>query len=184
MLPLWRSEPMILKLKRTPGIYLVGFMGCGKSTVGAALADEIGWRFVDLDAEIEKQENCSISEIFEQRGEPAFRLLESAALRNRVKAIERGMPYVVALGGGCFAQDDNVEFLSTKGVSIWLDAPFEMIQRRVSGQEHRPLAKDPAKFRELYDARREAYAKADYRIEVSGDDPAETMSKILALDLL
>ena len=71
MLLLWRSAIMILKLKRTPGIYLVGFMGCGKSTIGRALADEIGWRFLDLDEEIEKAEKCPISEIFEQRGEPA-----------------------------------------------------------------------------------------------------------------
>ena len=175
---------MILKLKRTPGIYLVGFMGCGKSTIGRALADEIGWRFIDLDEEIEKAEKCSISEIFEQRGEPAFRLLETAELRKRVRNIECGQPFVVALGGGAFLQENNCELLSTKGVSIWLDCPFETIQQRIAGQTHRPLAQDPAKFRELYESRRPGYGRADYRIEVSSDDPAETVAKILALELL
>src|SRR4051794_16672137 len=93
---------MILKLKRTPGIYLVGFMGSGKSTVGRALAEELGWRFVDLDQEIEQSQGMSVSEIFEQRGEPAFREIETAALRQQVKAIECGRPHVVALGGGAF----------------------------------------------------------------------------------
>ena len=184
MLLLWRSAIMILKLKRTPGIYLVGFMGCGKSTIGRALADEIGWRFLDIDEEIEKTEKCSISEIFEQRGEPAFRLLESAELRKRVRNIECGQPFVVALGGGAFLQENNFDLLSTKGVSIWLDAPLEMIQKRIEGQEHRPLAKDPEKFRELYESRRAGYGRADYRIEITSDDPAEAVAKILALGLL
>lgn len=175
---------MILKLKRTPGIYLVGFMGCGKTTVGRALADEIGWRFVDLDEEIEKAEGCSITDIFEQRGEPAFRLLETAALRSRVRSIECGQPWVVSLGGGAFLQENNVELLSNKGVSIWLDCPFEMISKRIEGQSHRPLAKDPAKFRELYESRREGYARADCRIEVTSDNSADAVAKILALDLL
>ncbi len=159
-------------------------MGCGKTTVGRALADEIGWRFIDLDEEIEKAEGCSISEIFEQRGEPAFRLLETAALRNRVRSIECGQPWVVALGGGAFLQENNFELLSTKGVSIWLDCPFETVEKRIEGQSHRPLAKDPEQFRALYESRREGYARADYRIEVTSDNAADTVAKILALDLL
>ncbi len=75
---------MILKLKQTPGIYLVGFMGCGKSTVGSALADELGWSFFDLDQEIEKAAGASVAEIFDQRGESEFRTLETEALKKRV----------------------------------------------------------------------------------------------------
>ncbi len=174
---------MILKLKRTPGIYLVGFMGCGKSTVGHALADELGWRFVDLDAEIEKAESTTIAEIFESRGEAAFRLIESAALRNVVRKIECGQPHIVALGGGAF-QDNNAALLVDKGVSIWLDCPFEMVQRRVAGFTNRPLARDPEKFKALYDARRPLYERADYRIEVHNDDCADAMKQILALGLI
>ena len=93
---------MILKLKRTPGIYLVGFMGSGKSTVGRALADELGWHFIDLDEEIERQQGCTISSIFDSQGEPAFRKVESEALHKVVRAIQSGRPHVVALGGGAW----------------------------------------------------------------------------------
>ena len=175
---------MILKLKRTPGIFLVGFMGCGKSTVGRELAEELGWRFVDLDADIEKQERCSIAEIFDQRGETAFRLIETAALRNMVRVIEGGRPHVVALGGGAFLQENNLELVTAKGVSIWLDCPFDMIERRIAGHEHRPLARDPKKFRELFHARRSGYARAEYHIEVCSEDSAETVRQILSLQLV
>jgi shikimate kinase len=175
---------MILKLKRTPGIYLVGFMGCGKSTVGHALAEELGWRFVDLDADIEKAEGSSIGEIFESRGEPAFRLLEAAALRNAVRKVECGQPHVIALGGGAFAQENNTALLADKGISIWLDCPFETVQRRVAGDQRRPLARDAHKFRTLYDDRRPAYARSDYRVEIHGDDCADAVQQILALGLV
>jgi shikimate kinase len=175
---------MILKLKRTPGIYLVGFMGCGKSTVGRALAEELGWRFVDLDADIEKAEGCSIAEIFESRGEPAFRLVESAALRSAVRKVECGQPHVVALGGGAFLQENNATLLADKGISIWLDCSFELAQRRVEGDASRPLAKDPSKFRALYEERRPGYARSDHRIEIHGDDSADAVRQILALGLL
>ena len=91
---------MHIKLKRSPGIYLAGFMGSGKSTVGAALANQIGWDFVDLDAEIEQEEGEKISAIFDRRGETEFRRIEREAIRRRVRRIECGCPTVVALGGG------------------------------------------------------------------------------------
>jgi shikimate kinase len=175
---------MILKLKRTPGIFLVGFMGCGKSTVGRALADEVGWRFLDLDEVIETAEGMPISEIFSMRGEAAFRLIETAALRSKMRAIELGQPHVIALGGGAFAQDANVEMLSTKGVSIWLDCPLSMVERRLEGFAHRPLARDLDKLRVLYEERRPAYGRADYRVDVASDDAAATVAQILALGLL
>jgi shikimate kinase len=175
---------MILKLKRTPGIFLVGFMGSGKSTIGRALADELGWRFIDLDQEIEKQENCTISRIFDTRGETAFRLIETAALRQITRAIDSGRPHVVAVGGGAFLQEQNVELISNKGVSIWLDAPFERIEKRIEGQQHRPLARDPQKFRALYEARRAGYGRAEYRIDIADDDAAHAVAQIQALGLV
>src|SRR5579871_148086 len=99
---------MILKLKRTPAIYLVGFMGCGKSTVGRALAEELGWKFTDLDEEIERGAQTTISEIFATRGEPAFRELESAALREHVRVVRMGRPQVISLGGGAFLSEENL----------------------------------------------------------------------------
>lgn len=174
---------MILKLKRTPGIFLVGFMGSGKSTIGRALADELGWSFCDLDEEIERREGTTIAEIFDTRGEPAFREIELAALREHVRAVERGQPQVIALGGGAFVSDENFELVSNHGVPIWIDCPLPAIERRVASQTHRPLARDLERLRELFEARRGAYARADYRIEVTDDDPHTVVAKILALPL-
>jgi shikimate kinase len=171
------------KLVRTPGIYLAGFMGCGKTTIGRLLAYELGWNFVDLDEVIEAAEGCPISDIFESRGEPEFRSIETAAIEKQVLEVQCGRARVVALGGGAFAQPENLPVLASGGIVVWLDAPFEMIERRVAGDSLRPLAKDPEKFRALYDSRREAYSKADFRVEVAGDDPAATVAKILGLPL-
>jgi shikimate kinase len=174
---------MILKLKRTPAIYLVGFMGCGKSTVGRALADEIGWSFFDLDEEIERRENASIADIFDTHGEPAFREIESAVLRQRVHHAQMGRPQVVALGGGAFLSEENFDLVSNNGVSVWLDCSFEHIQRRIQSHTHRPLAHDPARLRHLFEARRPGYARADYRVEISHDDAVAAVAGVLALPL-
>ncbi|MCS7041385.1 MAG: shikimate kinase [Bryobacteraceae bacterium] len=174
---------MILKLKRTPGIYLVGFMGCGKTTVGRMLARRLGWRFADLDEDIEARAQMPITEIFERFGEEEFRQMEHEALRRRIADIARGVPWVVAVGGGCFAQPRNYELISNNGISIWLDAPLEMLRARVAQSTTRPLARDPAKFEELYHARRPAYEKADYRIEIGPGGSAEAVEDILRLPI-
>ncbi|MDQ6705626.1 MAG: shikimate kinase, partial [Acidobacteriota bacterium] len=135
---------MILKLKRTPGIYLVGFMGSGKTTVGRLLAERIGWNFYDVDDDIEAREKTSIARIFEMRGEAEFRRIETDAIRARVRRIECGIPAVLALGGGAFVQPENYALLSNNGVSVWLDCPFDVIRRRVANDSSRPLARDPA----------------------------------------
>lgn len=174
---------MILKLKRTPGIYLVGFMGSGKSTIGRLLAERIGWHFVDLDAEIEAAEGMSILEIFETRGEAEFRRLEREAMRERVRAIECGRPTVLALGGGAIVQPENYALVENNGITIWLDCPFETVCRRVEPASHRPLARDPVSFALLYETRRECYARADYRIPIESDDPAAAVEAALRLPL-
>ena len=158
-------------------------MGCGKSTVGRALAGELGWSFCDLDDEIERREGLPIAEIFEMRGEAAFREAEAAALRERVKAVERGRPQVISLGGGTFLPQENFDLISNHGVTVWLDPPLEVILRRVAGLNHRPLARDPGRLRELYEARRVGYARADFRLEISGDDVVENVGKIMELPL-
>lgn len=174
---------MILKLKRTPGIYLVGFMGSGKSTIGRLLAERLGWQFADLDEEIEAQQETTIAELFDKMGEPEFRRIESAALRKHVRTIECGRPTVVALGGGTFVQADNFELLEHHGVSIWLDCSLETVRRRVEHATHRPLARDQQRFEELFQGRRAAYGKADYRIPIECDDPLVTLEEILKLPL-
>lgn len=174
---------MILKLKNTPGIYLVGFMASGKSIIGRLLAERLGWHFIDLDEEIEAAAGMSISEIFDKHGEPEFRRQESGAMRQRVRAIERGRPTVLALGGGAIVQPENYALVEDNGIIIWLDCPFEIIQRRIAHTSHRPLARDPEGLARLYAARRDAYARADYRIPIESDDPAIAVEAVLGLPL-
>jgi shikimate kinase len=173
---------MILKLKRTPGIFLVGFMGSGKTTVGRLLAGRLGWNFVDIDDTIEAAQGMPIGEIFATRGEAAFRQMEAEALREVAATIARGKPAVVASGGGAFAQAANAEVIGRHGVSIWLDVPIEVAWQRVSRESHRPLARSYAEFSRLFEARREAYGRADYRVPAGGE-PSEVVDAILSLGL-
>ena len=175
---------MDTRLIRTPAIYLVGFMGSGKTTIGAALADELGWTFYDLDKEIEAAAHLTIPEIFERQGEAEFRRREHEALSRRVRTAQHGQPMVVALGGGAFAQADNFDLLRGNGITLWLDAPFELIRARVAAETHRPLAHDPGKFASLFKERQAAYARADYRIQIEGDDERASVQSILGLPIL
>ncbi len=152
-------------LKRSPGVYLTGFMGSGKTTVAKALADRVGWDFVDLDAEIESAQSATIAEIFAARGEPEFRRIETDMIRRVMRMVERGLPTVIALGGGSFVQPANAALLANHGISIWLDCPFEVIAQRITDAESRPLARDPDGFRKLYEERRAAYSRAHYRVD-------------------
>ncbi len=174
---------MDLRLKRTPAIWLVGFMGCGKSTVGAKLAEELGWTFIDLDEEIECEAGRSISAIFDAQGEAAFRDLEHDALRNQAARVRRGGARVVALGGGAFVEDRNRNELEHCGVSVWLDLPVEQLWDRVSISKDRPLGRDREAFEERYRGRHASYAKADYKISAEGD-PAAVVLRVLELGLL
>jgi len=174
---------MILKLVRTPGIYLVGFMGSGKTTVGHLLADRLGWDFIDLDAEIEAEQKISIADIFDQCGEEHFRQVETQAIRKRVHRVRAGSPTVMALGGGALLRAENFDLLEDHGVTVWLDCPLERARQRVESATHRPLARDPQKFTALYEARRPGYGRASYRVEVHSDDPLETVVAIEALPI-
>lgn len=173
---------MDLKLKRTPGIYLVGFMASGKTTVAQMLADELGWHFADIDHDIESAKQMKIPEIFESLGEQVFRTMETEAIQRRIRSVERGRPTVVALGGGAFIADANYRLLTEHGVTIWIDCPFDVICQRVGQNSHRPLAQDREKMTKLYDDRRDAYARADYRIHCSGDSRA-AVQEILSLPI-
>lgn len=174
---------MIAKLKRTPGIFLVGFMGCGKTVVGGKLADKLGWSLADIDADIERAHETTISEIFDTLGESAFREMESEAIEMRVRAIQAGKPTVVALGGGAFGQQRNLELIQNNGITIWLDCPLSLILERLKGSTNRPLARDPKKFDLLYYTRQDSYARADYRIEIAGDDANAAVEMVLGLPI-
>jgi len=174
---------MHTKLVRTPALYLVGFMGSGKSTVGAALADELGWHFTDLDEHIETEAGVTISDMFNELGEPEFRRIEHQMLQKLVRGVQFGKPTVMAVGGGAFVQQTNFDMLEDNGVSIWLDCELDLIRQRISGQTHRPLAQDPVKFEALFQSRREGYARADFRIEVGDNNMSAIIQRIMALPL-
>jgi shikimate kinase len=175
---------MNLRLKRTPGLYLVGFMGSGKTTVGRHLAHRLGWSFFDLDHEIEAAEKTTIAGIFDARGEPEFRRIESEMLRQHVGLIERGRPAVVALGGGAFVASANRELIMQNGIAIWLDCPFDRVQRRVGDASVRPLARDPQRFAALYESRRAVYALADVRIAIESDNADDALEAVLSHPIL
>jgi shikimate kinase len=150
-------------------VFLVGFMGAGKSAVGQALSQRLGWRFEDLDQRIEASQGRSIAEIFRQFGETGFRRLEHAALRSLLTDL-RTTPTVAALGGGAWVQPANRALLAASAVpAVFLDAPVtELWQRCLPEREQRPLLRDEKEFRQLYEARRPRYLEASLRVETQG----------------
>lgn len=175
---------MNLKLKRTPGIYIVGFMASGKSTIGRMYAEEIGWRFADLDEDIESTYRCSISELFVRFGEEEFRRLETEAILRRIQAVRRGSPMVLALGGGSFTREENIELLNENGITVWIDTAFEIMKDRVAQASHRPLARDPEQFAQLYLQRQPFYMRAEYRLPVPDGNSRAAAKHLIDLCLM
>ena len=175
---------MHAKLKATPGIYLVGFMGCGKTTVGQRLAARLQWDFVDLDDEIEKESGTKIADVFEQLGEPAFRAMERQALLEQISFVLRGQARVVALGGGTFVAPGNRETLEQAGISVWLDAPVDQLWERVANEDQRPLARDREAFERLFEQRRPGYAKSDFTVQAGSAGPDKVIEEILGFSLV
>lgn len=161
-------------------IYLLGFMGVGKTTVGLLLAQQLGWRFIDLDATIEADQEATVREIFARAGEAYFRRIERAALTEASSK----EPAVVALGGGTFVQPANYEFIrATGGITVWLDCSLEELWRRCEGKNNRPLFRDPVSFAQLLEQRLPYYRLADYRISTEGHDPQDVARQILCLEV-
>lgn len=155
-------------------------MGSGKTTVGAQLARQLAWRFVDLDDRIEDASGLRITEFFERHGEPSFRLLEAAQLRAALgRSFELREPAVLALGGGTYAQAGAPEFLRAAGVPvIWLDASLDVLLARCMTMTGRPLFRDESSFRALYAQRLPSYQLADHRVDSSGE-PSRVVAEIL-----
>ncbi|MEQ6387930.1 shikimate kinase [Bacillaceae bacterium S4-13-58] len=116
-------------------IYLVGFMGSGKSTVGKLLGERLGIDFYDLDEEIEKMTKQSIPEIFQKVGEEGFRRYESELLKN----ISSSKPKIIATGGGVVEKQANRIFMKENGIVIYLHTEFKSIEKRLENDENRPL---------------------------------------------
>lgn len=164
-------------------VFLVGFMGAGKTSVGRVLGKRLGWRFEDLDDRIEERAGCSIEAIFRDSGEAAFRHAESAALRELLTEFG-SEPKIIALGGGAMAQAENARLLRESGVTVvFLDAPAEELFRRCEQEDRaRPLRRDLSQFRELYEQRRPFYMAAARCINTSGKD-LETIAREVACSL-
>ena len=156
-------------------IFLVGFMGSGKSTVGPLVAKRLGWTFIDLDHQIEQEQGRPIREIFDQQGEPEFRTIETRVLRS----LKDRPACVIALGGGAFVQEVNRPIVAELGVSVFLDCRLEVIHARCPADGTRPLFETPEAVRDLYAVRYPLYTKSDFSIDVSDIEPAQAADLIL-----
>jgi len=166
-----RLPPKALNAPRN-AVFLVGFMGAGKSSVGRALGRRLNWIFEDLDDRIEQREGRRIPEIFRDSGESEFRRVEHEALRDLLSEVPAS-GRVVALGGGAFVESRNARLLTLSALpTIFLDAPVEELWERCLKQAEqasadRPLLGSRTQFRTLYQARRKGYAKASMMISTS-----------------
>jgi shikimate kinase len=152
-------------------VFLVGFMGAGKTSVGRVLGQRLNWIFEDLDDRIAAREGRSVAEIFRDSGESEFRRAEHAALQHLLGELRGGGARIMALGGGAFVQKENAALLTSSSLpTVFLDAPVEELWRRCCTQAsesgtQRPLLRSVEEFRKLYDARRRNYLKASLQIQ-------------------
>jgi shikimate kinase len=158
-------------------IYLVGFMGAGKTTIGRELASRIEAPFFDLDELVEAAEKLTIREIFARQGEPYFRKRERDVLRS-TKWLEHA---VVATGGGTFTFDENIQFIQSEGLSVYLSAPWTLLRARINDKaEARPLYRDDLSTHELYANRIRYYRMSDITLEVREEEtPGEIVERLL-----
>jgi shikimate kinase len=168
------------KLDKT--LVLVGMMGAGKTSVGRRLAGVLGVPFRDADVEIETAAGCTINEIFERFGEPAFRSGE----RKVIARLLSDPPHVLAAGGGAFMDEETRTRIRERAVSIWLRAPIELLIQRVLRKDTRPLLRNTdsrTALERLLREREPVYAQADIVVD-SDEGPHDVVVKriIAALD--
>ena len=166
-------------------VCLTGFMGSGKSTTARLLASQLGWPNTDLDKLITDAAGLTIPEIFARTGEAEFRKIESEQLARLVaESAETQKQRIVSLGGGTVTQPQNLTLLRESGaVLIWLQCPIEELLLRCAKITDRPLFRDEASFRRLYEERLPTYELSDYRVQ-SHTEPARVVEQILALGIL
>ncbi len=165
-------------------VALTGFMGAGKTCIGRAVAALLGWRFVDLDQEVELQQKTTVREIFQGQGEARFREVETNDAYG-VRSNSCLYSTVIALGGGTFVQTGNVSLLRNAGARVvFLETPLEeMLERcRIGSQSSednlRPLAASPEAFRALYAQRLPQYRMADLTVTTAGKTAKENAQEI------
>jgi shikimate kinase len=154
-------------------VFLVGFMGSGKTTTGRALARRLGTLFWDLDARVEASLGMSVAAVFARHGEAVFREEEERQLL----AAARLSSVVVAAGGGTFCLDANRALIQRLGVSVFLDVPWGEVQRRLPGKrEERPLFASPEQAHSLYLRRLPFYRMADIHVRPGSGEDAEALA--------
>lgn len=163
-------------------VFLVGFMGAGKTSVGQALANDLTWRFLDLDDRIVAREGRSVAEIFRQEGEARFRQMEHEELQTLLTELDASRT-VVSLGGGAWMQPSNVTLLrESRQPVIFLDAPVEELWCRCLPQTGlRPLLQSETDFRALYATRRASYESGTQRVETLNSTVDEIAQRIVLL---
>ena len=157
-------------------LYLVGFMGAGKTTIARAIGKRTGWRVEDIDQRIEAREHRTVASIFSQQGEPYFRNLERLTLGELLPLRH----VVVATGGGTFVEPDNRALMLADGAVAWLDLPLAQVIERVPADGRRPLASDRAQMEQLFARRQLAYAQAHVRVDAARP-VAEVVGRLLEL---
>jgi shikimate kinase len=161
-------------------IYLVGFMGAGKTTVGRELAGRLDAPFFDLDDLIEAAEKSSVKDLFAQHGEAYFRKRERDILRS-TKYLENA---IVATGGGTFTFDENIQFIQSEGLSVYLSAPYSLLRSRVGDKaQDRPLFRDDVTAHELYKNRIRYYRMSDVTLEIREEETPNEIVERLLLEL-
>ena len=155
-------------------LYLVGFMGAGKTTVARAIGKHTGWRVEDIDQRIESREHRTVASIFSQQGEPYFRQLERLALGELLPLRH----VVIATGGGTFVEPDNRALMLADGAVAWLELSLAQVIERVPADGRRPLASDRAQMEQLFARRQLAYAQAHVRVDASRPVP-EVVGRLL-----
>lgn len=144
-------------------IFLVGFMGAGKTSIGRTLAAYLQYNFIDLDDLIVKESKLTINEIFTQYGEPYFRKLETNILNN----IANYQNTVVSLGGGAYITEENRHIIKKYGISIWLQCDLPTILFRLTNNTTRPLHRSKEQMETLLSSRLPFYQQTDFHIDVT-----------------
>ncbi len=164
--------------KKIQSIFLVGFMGAGKSTVGRHMAELTGALFVDLDSLIEQRTAMSIPEIFSRFGEVEFRQQETSAL----VALPAAEALIIATGGGVVGREENWRLMRSKGVVVYLRAGWKTLEERIGSGEGRPLASgaERTRLRALWEQRLPLYELADVVVDADLASPEAVARRILA----
>ncbi|MGN0634222.1 MAG: shikimate kinase [Oscillospiraceae bacterium] len=163
-------------IKKNKPVYLCGFMGCGKSTVGKLLAKKLGKDFIDLDDYIEQREGMTIPEIFEQKGEPYFRQKECEYLADLPASAG-----VVATGGGTLLKKENGDLAKSLGTVVYIDAPFELCYNRIKDDRNRPIAFNSTREQllERFEQRKPLYIEnSEFSVNGSGT-PMQIVNEII-----